>query len=71
MGADIKISREIAGRIMITFPYDPGHVAKIKAVEGSRWHPKERYWSIPHSDGILEKILSVFAGQQIEIDPLL
>jgi len=33
MGANIRISRGIAGRITITFPYDPAYVAKIKAVD--------------------------------------
>ncbi len=55
MRANVEISSGIAGRVTITFPYDPAHVAKIKAIEGSRWHPKEKYWSAPRSDGILEK----------------
>lgn len=38
MRANIKISGGIAGRITITFPYDPVRVAKIKAVEGGEWH---------------------------------
>jgi len=29
----------MAGRITITFPYDPVHIAKIKAVGGSKWYP--------------------------------
>ena len=33
--------------------------------------PEEKYWSFPSSDGILEKILSVFDGERIEIDPTL
>lgn len=32
---------------------------------------EEKYWSFPSSDGILEKILSVFDGERIEIDPTL
>jgi len=36
MRANIKISRGIAGRVTITFPYDPAHVAKVKAIEGTR-----------------------------------
>ena len=71
MKANIKISRGIAGRITITFPYHPVRVVKIKAIEGSRWHPDERCWSIPHSDGIVEKILSTFDGEKVDIDPSL
>jgi len=39
MVANVKISKGMAGRITITFPYDPVHIAKIKAVGGSKWYP--------------------------------
>lgn len=64
MRANIEISRGIAGGITITFPDDPAHLAKIKAVQGSEWHPKEKYWSVPHSDGILEKTCRFLPGNK-------
>ncbi len=51
-----KASEEIA----ISFPYDPALVAKVKGLPGSRWHPREKYWSVPYSDNILERVLSTF-----------
>jgi integrase len=31
----------------------------------------ERYWSVPYSDGVIKKILSIFNGERVEIDPIL
>ena len=32
--------------IFVSFPYDPLHVAKLKTIEGRRWHPGEKLWSL-------------------------
>nr|QNO56079.1 hypothetical protein GIJIEOGM_00020 [Methanosarcinales archaeon ANME-1 ERB7] len=42
--------RKKGERIEISFPYNPDHIAKIKAVEGYRWHPDEKCWSLPYSE---------------------
>jgi len=31
--------------IFVSFPYDPLLVAKVKTIEGRRWHPAEKHWS--------------------------
>ncbi|PIP11621.1 MAG: integrase [bacterium (Candidatus Stahlbacteria) CG08_land_8_20_14_0_20_40_26] len=41
----------------------------VKAVEGHRWHPEGKYWSFPNTDGTLERILKIFEGEKIHIDP--
>ncbi|UIJ73350.1 hypothetical protein [Aurantimonas sp. HBX-1] len=33
-------------RIMISFPYDPDLVARVKAIPGAKWVSEERVWSI-------------------------
>jgi hypothetical protein len=65
--------RRIGERIAISFPYDPKLVAKVKSISGSRWHPKEKCWSLPDSRNILERILSTFEGDDVSvnIDPSL
>lgn len=67
----VAVSKNDSGRITVSFPYDPQLVAKVKTVEGRKWHKDEKYWSFPNSDGILEKILEVFEGEEIHIDPAL
>jgi hypothetical protein len=36
--------------IEIFFPYNPDHIAKIKAIEGYRWHPEEKCWGVHRSE---------------------
>jgi hypothetical protein len=67
----IKISSDIPGRIKVEFSYHPDCVAKIKTVKAHRWHPEEKYCSFPYSNPVLKEISSVFAGEELDIDPSL
>lgn len=58
-------------KITVSFPFNPAFVEKIRAVAGRRWHPEEKYWSFRDDNGTLEKILEVFKGEEIQIDPAL
>ena len=58
--------KEDGERIKISFHYDPDYIAKIKTIEGYRWHPEEKCWSVPHSE--FKTLLSVFDGKSIAID---
>lgn len=40
-------------------------------IDGRRWHPEERHWSVPYSEGIVEKIKNAFKGEDIYLDPSL
>ncbi len=66
-----NIGKDLSGRIVVSFPYDPSIVTKIKTIEGRRWHPAEKHWSFPNTDSILEKILKVFGDKEVQIDPAL
>jgi hypothetical protein len=35
--------------IFVSFPYHPLFVAKLKAIDGRRWHPAEKHWSFPNA----------------------
>ncbi len=67
----IKISKLGEDRIGVSIPYYPEYIQKIKTVSGHRWHPDEKYWSFPNTNGTLEKILSIFKGEKIHLDPAL
>ena len=71
MDLKIKILKDKSGNIMVSFPYNLQFVEKIKTIRGHRWHPEEKYWSFPNFNGTLEKILKVFEGEKIYIDPSL
>jgi hypothetical protein len=67
----IRIRSGTSGRVTVAFPYNPEHIAKIKTIKGHRWHPEEKQWSFPYSKWVLTEILSVLAGEGLDIDPSL
>jgi site-specific recombinase XerD len=54
-------------KLIVKFPYNPNYIAKVKTINGHKWHPEEKYWSVPHSE--LETLLSAFDGEELKIDP--
>ena len=65
----ITIRKGVSGEIMVFFPYEPRLVEKVKTINGRKWHPEEKHWSFPESGSTLEKILKLFEGEEIHIDP--
>lgn len=61
----IHTSNDASGRIIVSFPYDPLLVVKIKTIDDRKWHPVEEHWSFHDLDGMLEKILKVL-GTKLE-----
>ena len=47
----INISENKIGRIILTSPDDPLLVAKAKTIPHHRWHPVEKLWNFPITDG--------------------
>jgi len=43
----------------------------VRTLKGRKWHPEEKYWSVPDSEGIVGKILKVFEGAEVHLDPAL
>jgi len=66
--ARIQISNDPSGQIILSFPYDPLLVEKVKSIDNRKWHPVGKHWSFPNTDGSLEK---VFKDENIQIDPVL
>jgi len=67
----ITISKGSSNRINVSFSYNKDYVAKIKTINGYKWHPEGKCWSFPESDGIVEKLTSMFGEENITIDPTL
>jgi hypothetical protein len=42
-----NIGKDASGEIVVSFPYDPLLVQKVKTIDGRRWHPAEKHWSFP------------------------
>ena len=69
MDLKIKVLKYREDNLMVSFPYNPQFVQKIKTIKGHRWHPNGKYWSFPGSNETLERILKVFGAEEIYIDP--
>jgi len=67
----IRICPATKGRLSVCLLYTPERVATIKTVSGHRWHPTEKCWTVPHTDGMLVHLLALFAKEPVEVDPSL
>ncbi|MEK9144037.1 MAG: phage integrase N-terminal SAM-like domain-containing protein, partial [Elusimicrobiota bacterium] len=57
------------GRLIVRFPYSREGVDRIKTVPGRRWHPVEKYWSIPDTETARAELESLFAGEPMIFPP--
>jgi integrase/recombinase XerD len=69
--AAIRIRPGDNGRLIVTFPYAPGRVEKIKTIPGKWWHPEEKHWTVPDTDGMVGRLVSLFEGERVEVNPAL
>lgn len=67
--AMIQIIKYTDDKIKILFPYVPEFVAGIKTISGRQWHPQGKYWTIPNNDDNLNRVLKLFEGSDVYIDP--
>jgi integrase/recombinase XerD len=63
----VQITPGKSGQLIIRFPYSPERVAAVRAVPGRRWHPEEKYWTIPHSPKTLERVHSLFTSDRVVV----
>lgn len=69
--ARIVVEKGQPEEIIIRFPYDPTLVAKIKTIEGRRWNPLEKYWTVPITHGIIDVLTKTFAPEPLVVDSAL
>lgn len=55
----------------ICLTYSQRLIEKIKTVEGRRWHPVEKHWSIPGDNQTIHHLAKVLKGEKITADPVL
>jgi integrase/recombinase XerD len=63
----VQVTPGESGQLIIRFPYSPERVAAVRAVPGRRWHPEERYWTVPHSPETLERVRSLFTSDRVVV----
>ncbi|MEW5759727.1 MAG: phage integrase N-terminal SAM-like domain-containing protein [Candidatus Thermoplasmatota archaeon] len=71
MKSEVRIGESLDGRITVAFEYNLDYISKVKAINGYRWHPEDKYWSFPLDGNTLKKIVSLFEGEKVDIDSAL
>ncbi|MDY7080743.1 MAG: tyrosine-type recombinase/integrase [Chloroflexota bacterium] len=71
MAALIQIRPGEDGRLLVLLAYSPERVEKIKTIPGRRWDPKQKHWTVPATTGMVERLVSLFAEDRVEVDPAL
>lgn len=56
------------GRIKVTFPYNTDIIRRIKTIPGRRWHPEEKFWSLPLTEESIASLQSTFQKDGLDID---
>ena len=69
--ASIRIRPGKIGWILVDLPYTEERVARIKTLTGRRWDPEKKCWAIPRTARTVQRLLALFSGDQIEVDPSL
>lgn len=64
----VKITKGSSGLLNISFSYDPVLVEKIKSIKGRKWNVKEKIWSVPETQDIVETLSEVFKGYNVVMD---
>lgn len=63
----INISKK-ENKLIITFPYLPDRVQKIKTISGHSWSPDNKEWSVPYTSENINSLNTLFRNEQITID---
>lgn len=64
----IRLERESEREIRVYFPYSENRVKNIKTVQGRKWIPEKRCWSIPDTPESIKKLLTLFSGEEVKAD---
>jgi hypothetical protein len=46
MNLKVKILKDKENNLIVSFPYNPQFMEKIKTIKGHRWHPDNKYWTL-------------------------
>ena len=69
MNLPIRIRSGPTGWILVDLPYTEDRLIRIKTLSGCMWDPEHRCWAIPRTAQTLDRLLALFAGDQVTVDP--
>jgi len=64
MKSTVRIYNE-GNNLIVHLPYSPEHLQKIHTVPKRRWERKRKVWVIPNTEGLKDKLTTLFASQPV------
>lgn len=64
----IRIEKESEKELHVYFSYSEERVEKVKKVQGRKWIPEKRCWSIPDTTEAIKELLIIFSDEEIKTD---
>ncbi len=65
---EINIFLNSVNRIAAAFPYNEHYINQLKTINGYRWHPDEKQWSVPFTIENAQRIIKIFDVEKLSID---
>ena len=69
MDCPIRIYYDDEKRLGVIVPYNRKYISEMKTIRDYRWNPKQKYWSFPYSYSNLKKLLNIFDGETVDVEP--
>lgn len=66
MSDTIRCRRTLDGRVLLRVPYSADNLAAVRALDGRRWHPDTKDWSVPDSSDLNRRLAAAFPGRRLE-----
>lgn len=63
----IFVSKGDGETLFVTFEFSQARVDKVKQVT-RRWNPLGKYWELPFTEEALQKLLNIFADEEVEFE---
>ena len=63
----INISK-LESELVVSFDYSQERITKIKSINGHKWNPIDKIWTIPFTEGNLLTLKELFRNEQKNID---
>jgi site-specific recombinase XerD len=67
----IRIWKGQKDNIVVILPYDTEFISKMKTLDGYKWHPNEKCWSVPYTHTNFNQLLFMFGDHDPVVDPTL
>jgi len=61
----ITIQKSVGDYLIVRFPYSREAIEKIRQIKGRKWHPEEKFWTVPADKNTEMKIRQLFSCEQL------